>query len=198
LEERIKMNFKVSKTPIDNVLIVIPEIFEDHRGFFSEVYRKDKFNECGLPSQFVQFNHSGSPKNVLRGLHFQWDPPMGKLMRVTFGRAFLIAVDIRKGSPTFGQWFGTIASAKNRFQIWAPSGFARGFCVLSDFAEIQYLCTEVYNRNGESSILWDDPDIKIDWPVENPILSAKDKNAETLRQWLQRDESDNFRYIQRR
>jgi len=119
------------------VVLSHPDVFEDERGFFVEVFRADLFAELGLPTAFVQDNHSRSRKGVLRGLHFQWDPPMGKLMRVTLGRAFLVAVDIRKGSPTLGEWFGMEVSAQSKKQIWAPAGFARGFCVLSDYAELQ-------------------------------------------------------------
>jgi dTDP-4-dehydrorhamnose 3,5-epimerase len=119
---------------------------------------------------------------------------MSKLMRVTLGTAFLVAVDIRKGSPTLGQWFGIEASAENKRQVWAPAGFARGFCVLSDFAEIQYKCTGLYNNKAESGILWNDPQIGIEWPVSDPLLSEKDRNAQTLEQWLARAESDHFRF----
>lgn len=132
----------------DNVVVLEPEIFQDKRGFFTEVYRVDQLKELGIPHQFVQMNHSGSVKNVLRGLHFQWEPPMGKLMRVIKGTAFLVAVDIRKGSPTLGQWVGVEASDENRLQVWAPANFARGFCVLSDFAEIEYSCTGIYNNKA--------------------------------------------------
>lgn len=186
------MQVSIEKTFVKDVIIVIPDFFEDERGFFTEVYRKDQFEELGLPGTFVQLNHSRSAKNVVRGLHFQWDPPMGKLMRVTFGSAFLVAVDIRKNSPTMGNWFGMEISAANKKQIWAPAGFARGFCVLSDFAEIQYLTTGIYNNKAESGILWNDPEIGIEWPVQNPILSAKDTDAQTLSQWLDTEESNNF------
>ena len=188
------MQVSLEKTPIKDVIVVIPEIFEDERGFFTEVYRKDQYEELGLPGSFVQLNHSRSAKNVVRGLHFQWEPPMGKLMRVTYGEALLVAVDIRKNSPTMGKWFGIEVSAGNKKQLWAPAGFARGFCVLTDFAEIQYLTTGIYNNKAESGILWSDPEIGIDWPVGNPILSGKDKTAQTLSQWLGTKESDNFLY----
>jgi dTDP-4-dehydrorhamnose 3,5-epimerase len=188
------MDFSVERTPIRDLAVVKPQVFQDDRGFFSEVYRQDKFKDLGLPETFVQLNHSGSVKNVLRGLHFQWDPPMGKFMRVTRGIAFLVAVDIRQGSPTLGKWYGVEASADNRWQVWAPAGFARGFCVLSDYAEIQYLCTGVYNNKGESGILWNDPEIGVQWPVVNGILSEKDRKAQTLAQWLKRDESRSFGY----
>ena len=188
------MEISIKKTEIDGVIIVKPEVFQDERGFFTEVFRKDQFNDMGLPGDFVQLNHSGSVKNVTRGLHFQWDPPMGKLMRVTLGIAFLVAVDIRKGSPTLGKWIGLEVSEENKLQVWAPAGFARGFCVLSDYAEIQYLCTGVYNSKGESGILWNDPDIGIEWPVKEPILSEKDKNAQPLSQWLKNENSHHFKY----
>jgi len=188
------MEIAIDKTPIRDVIVVKPDVFKDERGFFTEVYRKDRFKELGLPESFVQLNHSGSVRNVLRGLHFQWEPPMGKLMRVTRGKAFLVAVDIRKGSPTLGRWFGLDVSAENRTQVWAPAGFARGFCVLSDYAEIQYLCTGTYNNKGESGILWNDPEIGIKWPVKAAIISQKDENAQTLAQWLKREESNFFTY----
>jgi dTDP-4-dehydrorhamnose 3,5-epimerase len=142
----------------------------------------------------VQDNHSRSSRGVLRGLHFQWEPPMGKLMRVSLGSAFLVAVDIRKGSPTLGKWIGVEASAENRRQVWAPAGFARGFCVLSEAAEIQYKCTGIYNNKGESGIRWDDPEIGIEWPIHDVVLSEKDRNAQTLAQWLSRSESANFSF----
>jgi len=155
-----------------------------------ETYREDQFEALGLPHHFVQDNHSRSVKGVVRGLHFQWDPPMGKLMRVSLGSAFLVAVDIRKRSRTLGSWFGIEASAENRRQVWAPAGFARGFCVLSDAAEIQYKCTGLYNSNAESGIRWDDPQIGIEWPVDTPSLSEKDRKAPSLEQWLARREAD--------
>ena len=188
------MEFTVEKTPIRDVLIVKSEVFRDQRGFFSEVYRQDKFKSLGLPDVFLQLNHSGSTKDTVRGLHFQWEPPMGKLMRVTHGKAFLVAVDIRKTSPTLGKWFGIEASTEDGLQVWAPAGCARGFCVLSEYAEIQYLCTGIYNSKAESGIRWNDPAIGIKWPTETPILSQKDDNAQTLDEWLRRDDSRFFNY----
>jgi len=190
------MKIKIESQPLDGLAVLVPEVFQDSRGFFMETYREDQFEELGLPTRFVQDNHSRSAKGVVRGLHFQWDPPMGKLMRVTLGSAFLVAVDIRKGSPTLGKWFGVEASAENRRQVWAPAGFARGFCVLSDFAEVQYKCTGAYNSKAESGILWNDRAIGIAWPIKasEAELSEKDRNAQTLAQWLARPESDNFRY----
>jgi len=189
------MEFHIERTSIRDLLIITPEIFKDDRGFFTETYRKDKFLEFGLNLEFVQDNHSRSSKNVLRGLHFQWEPPMGKLMRVTQGTAFLVAVDIRIGSPTFGKWIGVESSVENRKQVYAPAGFARGFCVFSDFAEIQYKCTGVYtSTKSESGILWNDPVIGIEWPVTNPILSKKDEVAQTLAEWLKKPDSVHFSY----
>ncbi len=181
-------------TEIPDVVVVRHQLFEDDRGFFMEAFRRDEFESHGLPGEFVQLNHSRSAQGVLRGLHFQWEPPMGKLMRVTAGAAFLVAVDIRHGSPTLGRWVGVDASAANKLQVWAPAGFARGFCVLSEAAEIQYLCTGIYNPEGESGIAWNDPEIGIDWPLAEPQLSAKDRAAQSLRQWLEREESHRFHY----
>ena len=189
------MKITVEAKHLNGLVVVRPELFEDERGFFMEVYRADQFQELGLPTNFVQDNHSRSSKGVLRGLHFQWDPPMGKLMRVTYGSAFLAAVDIRKGSPTLGKWFGTEVSAKNKIQVWAPAGFARGFYVLSDYAEIQYKCTGTYNANGEGGIRWNDPDLAIQWPaVFAPTLSEKDVKAPTLKEWLSSPLSNYFQY----
>ncbi len=187
------MQIKIERASLPGAFIVVPERFKDDRGFFSEIYRKDQCEELGV-TQFVQLNHSGSVKNVLRGLHFQWEPPMGKLMRVTRGVAYLVAVDIRKNSPTLGKWFGKEVSAENNIQVWAPAGFARGFCVLSEFAELQYLCSGVYNSKAESGILWNDPAVGIEWPVKVPILSGKDAKAQTLSEWLSKPESNNFKY----
>jgi len=188
------MEIKLESTSMRDVAVLVPEIFQDSRGFFMETFREDQFKKLGLPVHFVQDNHSRSAKGVVRGLHFQWAPAMGKLMRVTKGSAFLVAVDIRKGSPTLGKWIGVVASVENRRQVWAPAGFARGFCVLSDFAEIQYKCTEHYDNRGESGILYNDPEIGIEWPLKEVLLSEKDKKALTLTQWLARPESNEFRY----
>jgi dTDP-4-dehydrorhamnose 3,5-epimerase len=188
------MQIKIESRHLGDVVVLLPEVFQDSRGFFTETYREDQFAELGLPTRFVQDNHSRSVKGTVRGLHFQWEPPMGKLMRVTLGTAFLVAVDIRKGSPTLGKWAGVEASAENRKEVWAPAGFARGFCVVSEHAEIQYKCTGLYNNKAESGVLWDDPAIGIDWPVKDPILSDKDRKAQTLEQWLASADSNNFKY----
>jgi len=190
------MEIKIENRYLRDVVVLVPEVFQDSRGFFMETYREDQFVKLGLPTRFVQDNHSRSTKGVVRGLHFQWDPPMGKLMRVSLGSAFLVAVDIRKNSPTLGQWTGVVASAENRRQVWAPAGFARGFCVLSDFAEIQYKCTGLYNSKAESGILWNDESVKIEWPLPTSQiqLSEKDRNAQTLEHWLDSPQSEYFQY----
>ena len=161
-----------------------------------EVFRSDHFASLGLPSTFVQDNHSRSVKGVLRGMHFQWDPPMGKLIRVTFGNVFAAFVDIRKNSPTVGKWISVELSSTNKKQVWLPPGFANGFCVLSDVSEVQYKCTGVYNKSCEGSILWNDPDIGIKWPIANPILSQKDAQGMRLSQWLASPNAEHFRYKQ--
>ena len=188
------MELGIESRHLNGLCVLKQPVFQDERGFFTEVFRADQFKQIGLPTEFLQDNHSGSVHGVLRGLHFQWDQPMGKLMRVIRGTAFLMAVDIRKGSPTLGKWFGIEVSAESRKQVWAPAGFARGFCVLSDYAEIQYKCTAIYNSKGESGIRWNDPDIGIEWPLKDFIVSEKDRKARTLNEWLKSPESDNFRY----
>lgn len=188
------MQIKVESRWLGDVVVIVPEVFQDGRGFFSETFRVDQFNSLGLPTEYVQDNHSRSAKGVVRGLHFQWDPPMGKLMRVTVGTAFLVAVDIRKGSPTLGKWVGVESSAENRRQVWAPAGFARGFCALSDGTEIQYKCTGIYNNRAESAIRWNDPAIGIQWPLVDVTVSDKDRNAATLAEWLGSPNSEKFCY----
>jgi dTDP-4-dehydrorhamnose 3,5-epimerase len=188
------MQIKIESRWLRDVVVIVPEIFQDSRGFFTETFRADQFKALGLPTEFVQDNHSRSARGVVRGLHFQWDPPMGKLMRVTAGSAFLVAVDIRKGSPTLGEWVGVEASVENRRQVWAPAGFARGFCALSDGTEIQYKCTAIYSNKAESAIRWNDPAIGIQWPLADVTVSDKDRKAATLAEWLSSPDSDNFRY----
>jgi dTDP-4-dehydrorhamnose 3,5-epimerase len=186
------MEIRIESRSLGDVLVLVPDIYQDSRGFFLETFRADHFKSLGLPQIFMQDNHSRSVKGVVRGLHFQWDPPMAKLMRVSAGSAFLVAVDIRKGSPTLGKWTGVHASAENRRQVWAPAGFARGFCALSDGTEIQYKCTGIYNSMGESAVRWNDPAIGIEWPVADPIISVKDRSAQTLSAWLASAQSNKF------
>ena len=188
------MPFRIESRHLKGVVVLVPDAYEDERGFFMETFHADQFSVLGLPNQFPQDNQSRSRVGVIQGLHFQWDPPMGTLMRVTYGRAFLVAVDIRKESPTLGKWFGLEVSAENRKQVWAPPGFARGFCALSDHAEVFYKCTGTYNSRTESGIRWNDPAIGVEWPASDPILSQKDRSARTLAEWLAAPESDHFKY----
>jgi dTDP-4-dehydrorhamnose 3,5-epimerase len=177
-----------------DVAVLTPKVLGDERGFFMETYRADNFRDLGLPTNWVQDNHSRSARGVLRGLHFQWSPPMSKLMRVTRGAAFLVAVDIRKGSPTLRQWVGVEATADNKKQVYAPYGFARGFCALTDECEVQYKCTGIYNSAAESGIYHKDPEIGIDWPLDEVVVSDKDAKAQSLRQWLDSPLSENIVY----
>lgn len=188
------MEIKIESRHLGDVVVLTPGIFLDSRGFFSETFRTDQFEAMGLPTSFVQDNHSRSGKGVLRGLHFQWEPPMAKLMRVTAGAAFLVAVDIRKGSPTLGKWVGVECSAENRRMLFAPAGFARGFCTLEENTEVQYKCTGLYNSKAESGIRWNDPAIGIEWPSMEVSVSPKDQNARSLADWLASPESEYFRY----
>jgi dTDP-4-dehydrorhamnose 3,5-epimerase len=186
------MQVHVDSVHLNEVVVLRPDVFEDGRGFFMETFRADRYAELGLPATFVQDNHSRSVKGVVRGLHLQYDPPMGKLMRVTLGTAFLVAVDVRKGSPTLGRWVGLEISAESRLQVWAPPWFARGMCPLTDVVEVQYKCTATYSARGETSIRWDDPAIGIAWPVDCPIVSARDQAALSLSEWLDRPEARAF------
>ena len=167
----------VIETTIPDVLIIEPRVFGDDRGFFFESFNEKKFrDEVGIKTQFVQDNHSRSAKNVLRGLHYQIEQPQGKLVRVVIGEVFDVAVDIRKSSPTFGQWTGCLLSAENKRQFWVPPGFAHGFVVLSEMADFLYKTTDYYAPEHERCILWNDPELGIDWHTsEQPILSAKDE-----------------------
>ena len=170
---------KVIDTSIPDVKIIEPAIFGDERGFFIETWNQQKFEELvtGKSTKFVQDNHSKSKQGILRGLHYQTENTQGKLVRVVSGEVFDVAVDIRKGSPTFGQWVGVYLSAENKRQLWVPEGFAHGFYVTSDEAEFVYKCTDYYNQKAEVSISWDDKELNINWPlVDKPMLSNKDEN----------------------
>jgi dTDP-4-dehydrorhamnose 3,5-epimerase len=171
---------KITPTALPGVLLVEPTVFQDERGFFLEVFHAGKFAEQGLDVAFVQDNHSLSRQGTLRGLHVQLPKSQGKLVRCTEGSVFDVAVDIRRGSPAFGDWFGIELSADNFRQLWVPPDFAHGFCVLSDRAQLEYKCTELYDPEGDLSIAWNDPAIGIAWPVEGPVLSAKDAAAKKL------------------
>ncbi|ACK66428.1 dTDP-4-dehydrorhamnose 3,5-epimerase [Rippkaea orientalis PCC 8801] len=174
---------KVIPTKIPDVMIIEPNVFGDDRGFFYESFNAKKFaEETGVNPNFVQDNHSKSGKNVLRGLHYQIQQTQGKLVRVVVGEVLDIAVDIRKSSPSFGQWVGCILNTENKRQFWVPEGFAHGFVVLSDVAEFLYKTTDYYAPQYERSILWNDPDINIDWQItDQPILSKKDQLASRLK-----------------
>jgi len=155
--------------------LIKPKVFEDKRGFFLETYKESDFKKFGIKEKFVQENHSMSRKGVLRGLHFQCPPfAQGKLIRVIKGEIFDVAVDIRKKSKTYGKWLGIVLSEKNKKMLYIPSGFAHGFCVLSDFGEVIYKCTKPYSPDYERGIIWNDKDININWPIKKPILSDKD------------------------
>jgi len=184
---------RVERTELEDVLVVRPGRFDDERGFFAEIFRSDVWAAAGLPSAFAQVNQSRSRRGVIRGLHFQWDPPQGKLMRVVRGAAFCVAADIRPDSPTLGRWVGHTLTADDLAFVWAPAAFARGFCALEDGTDVEYLVTATYNRTAESGIRWNDPRIAIRWPVHEPLLSAKDASAQTLDDWLARPEAEAFR-----
>jgi dTDP-4-dehydrorhamnose 3,5-epimerase len=165
---------KVIKTKLAGTLLIEPDVYGDDRGFFYELYQKKRFVEIGLGSEFVQDNRSSSIKGVLRGLHFQKKKPQGKLVTVTHGEVFDVAVDLRPNSSTFGEFESVILSDKNKLQFYIPEGFAHGFCVMSDRAEFHYKCTEYYDPLDEGGIIWNDGDINVPWPVKSPILSKKD------------------------
>jgi dTDP-4-dehydrorhamnose 3,5-epimerase len=173
-------------TEIAEVLVVKPAVHADDRGFFLETHHQEKYAKGGIPDLFLQDNHSFSKRGVLRGLHAQVEHPQGKLVQAIQGEIFDVAVDIRPDSPTFRQWVARTLSGENHLQLWIPSGFAHGFCVLSETAHVHYKCTSLYNRDAEIGILWSDPSIGIDWPVEKPLLSPKDRDAEPLETFLHR------------
>ena len=171
----------IVKTGLQGCVIIEPKVFGDDRGFFLETFHASRYADLAKISlPFVQDNHSRSSLGVLRGLHFQRKKPQGKLVRVVIGEVFDVAVDIRSSSDTFGKWEGVILSEQNKKQLWVPPGFAHGFVVLSDTADFEYKCTDYYDPSDEGSILWNDPDLDISWPIENPILSNKDARADRL------------------
>ena len=174
---------EVIKTEIEGLLIIKPKVFEDSRGYFYESYNKERLREAGIDHEFVQDNQSLSSKGVLRGLHFQ-NPPyeQGKLIRVITGSVLDVAVDIRKNSPTYGRWLSAELSAVNKLMFWIPPGFAHGFVTLEDNTTFFYKCTGFYNYESEGAILWNDPDLNIDWKIKNPILSEKDKRCPVFRE----------------
>ena len=170
----------VIETSLPGVLVIEPKVFKDERGFFMETYHSARFRNLGIPD-FVQDNHSHSARGVLRGLHYQEPNAQGKLVRCTRGALYDVAVDIRVGSPHFGKWFGVDLTEENRRMLWMPPGFAHGFCALSDEADLVYKCTTLYDAESDRSILWNDPDLAIKWPVARPLLSPKDSSAPRLK-----------------
>lgn len=168
---------EVIATPIQGVLLIKPKVWRDARGYFVETWQRQRYSEAGVNLPFVQDNRSRSVRGTLRGLHFQRTFPQGKLVSVSSGAVFDVAVDIRKGSPTFGQWYGAELTCENQHQLWVAPGLAHGFCVLSDSADFSYKCTELYHPEDEGSVRWNDPDLGIVWPVADPLVSAKDAAA---------------------
>lgn len=171
---------EIKPTKLDGVVIIEPKVFGDHRGFFMETWNAKRYEECGLDVSFVQDNLSYSRRGILRGLHYQNPNTQGKLVSVLQGEVYDVAVDVRAGSKTFGEWVAVTLSAENKRQFYVPPGFAHGFCVTSEMALFVYKCTDMYNPQAEGSILWNDPDLGIDWPIEEPLLSDKDKDAPRL------------------
>jgi dTDP-4-dehydrorhamnose 3,5-epimerase len=175
---------KVTPTALPEVLLIEPVVHQDARGFFLETYHAPRYREAGIDATFVQTNHSRSVKDTLRGLHWQQGAhPQAKLIRVVVGEVFDVAVDVRPDSSSFGRWVGVAVSAGNFRQLYIPAGFAHGFCVLSDAAEVEYQCSEVYDPASERGLLWNDPDLAIDWPVSNPVISDRDRHHPTLREF---------------
>ncbi len=184
------MPFIFKRLEIPDVILIEPKVFEDDRGFFMETYKYSEFKKNGIPYEFVQDNHSKSQRGVLRGLHYQLKPmEQGKLVRCIKGRIWDVAVDIRKGSPWYGKWVAVELSEENKLMLWIPPGFAHGFLALADNTEIIYKVTKEYSPEFDRGIIWDDPDLAIDWPIKNPILSEKDKNLPLLK-----DAENNFIY----
>ena len=165
---------KFLPTAVPGVIVIEPDVHQDRRGFFLETYHAEKYRAGGIPDVFVQDNHSRSTRGTIRGLHLQLTRPQGKLIRVIEGEIFDVAVDVRRGSSTFGKWVGVSLSAENFTQVYIPKGFAHGFAVVSDIAQVEYKCTDVYDAASEIGIAWDDPAIGITWPVSNPVLSDRD------------------------
>jgi dTDP-4-dehydrorhamnose 3,5-epimerase len=168
-------------TEVPGVIVIEPTVHRDERGFFAETYHEPRYREAGIPGPFVQDNHSRSARGTLRGLHGQFPRAQGKLVRVVSGEVWDVVVDARRGSPAYGKFAAASLSAENFRQLYAPPGVIHGFCVLSEFAEVEYKCTEVYHPEDEFSVSWNDPDLAVPWPLSEPLLSAKDRNAPRLR-----------------
>lgn len=168
------------ETELDGVVLIEPEVHGDERGFFVETFSRDAWRELGVDAEFVQHNHSRSAKDTLRGIHFQTDPGQAKLLRCPRGRILDVAVDLRRDSPTFGRWEGHLLDDENHHQLYVPVGFGHGFCVLSDLADVTYLVSSLYDPETEAGIRWDDPEVGVEWGVETPLLSARDREAPLL------------------
>ena len=179
------MGLKLLSEHLNGLKLFKPDVFKDDRGFFIESYRKDDLLNYGIDVDFVQDNHSGSVKDTLRGMHFQYDKPQGKLIRVTKGEAIFVEVDIRITSDHFSKYEKFNLSSDNNHILWVPPGFANGFLTISDWCEVQYKCSAIYNPKGESGIRWDSPKIEIKWDCDNPLLSNKDSNAQSLSEWME-------------
>jgi dTDP-4-dehydrorhamnose 3,5-epimerase len=177
---------RAEPTRIPDVIVIEPDVHVDGRGFFLETYHADRYRDAGIAGPFIQDNHSRSSRNTLRGLHLQLRRPQGKLIHVIEGEVFDVAVDVRRGSPTFGRWVGVTLTAENFKQIYVPQGFAHGFCVLSDVAQVEYKCTDLYDPASEIGVAWDDPALAIQWPVSRPILSRRDSQHPTLAEQMAR------------
>lgn len=172
---------KVIETALPGAVVIEPNVFGDERGFFYESYNRDSYRAAGITAEFIQSNVSRSARGVLRGLHYQWPNPQGKLVSVLEGEVYDVAVDVRRNSPTFGRWAGVMLTADNHRHFWVPEGFAHGFCVLSEFATFTYQCTALYDAAADAGIRWDDADLGIDWPLSKPLLSGKDAKAPFLK-----------------
>ena len=184
------MSFKFKRCSIPDIILIEPEVFADDRGYFFEAYKASLYKQSGIDKQFAQVNQSRSQKGVLRGLHYQLNPSaQGKLIQVIEGEIFDVAVDIRKGSPNHGKWEGGILNSKNKKSLYIPEGFAHGFCVLSDVAEIVYYCTQEYAPEYDRGVIWNDPELAIEWPVKDLILSKKDAKLPLLKETV-----NNFTY----
>ncbi len=188
------MGLKIIEKSMDGLLLFEPQVFQDERGYFMESFRAEDMKSFGVQAEFIQDNHSCSKKGVVRGMHFQWDKPQGKLIRVTRGEAQVVEVDLRKGSPHFGKYKSFIINSTNKHILWVPPGFANGFLALEDNTEMQYKCTAVWNPKGENNIKWNDNDLNIHWDIESPIVSERDTNALTFAEWTNLPESNNFTY----
>jgi len=175
---------QITQTNLPGVLVIEPKVFKDARGFFLETFQAERYRAAGINPNFVQDNHSRSQKGVLRGLHFQKTKPQGKLINVSQGVVYDVAADVNPESPTFGQYFAIELSDVNHTQLWIPAGYAHGFCVLSDSADFHYRCTEYYDPQDEAGVLWNDPQININWPIKSPLLSEKDKQLPLLKDFV--------------